>query len=50
MVVGEEAFMNDGAPDPPLCENMNDTLGISIKVQEPTHTRKNPYEIRQEDH
>jgi hypothetical protein len=42
--------MTGGAPDPPLCENINDTLGLSINVQEPAHTRKSPYEIRQVDH
>jgi hypothetical protein len=50
MVVGQEAFMTDGAPDSPMCEKMNGTLGIYIKVQEPTHTRKNPYQIRQANH
>ena len=29
---GPKAFMTGGAPDPPLCENINDTLGISIIV------------------
>jgi hypothetical protein len=30
--VGPKAYMIDGAPDPPLCEKINHTLGISIII------------------
>jgi hypothetical protein len=48
-VVGQEAFVTVGDPDPPCCENINDTLGLSINVKY-QHTRKISYEIRQEDY
>jgi hypothetical protein len=31
--IGQEAYTTDGAPDPPWCENINDTLGIYINVK-----------------
>jgi hypothetical protein len=40
LVAGQEAFVTDGARDPPLCENIKDTLGIS-NHSKTTHTRKN---------
>ena len=40
-VAGQEAFMTSGAHDPPLCEKIKDTLGISIRSKT-THTRKFP--------
>jgi hypothetical protein len=30
--VGPKSFTTGGAPDPPLCEKINDTLGISIII------------------
>jgi hypothetical protein len=45
-VAGQEAFMTGGAHDPPLCEKIKDTLGISIHSKT-THTRKSPYKIKQ---
>jgi hypothetical protein len=31
-VVGPKSFTTSGDPDPPLCENINDTLGLSIII------------------
>jgi hypothetical protein len=50
-VASPKSFVTGGDPNPPLCENINDTLGISIIIFEKlAHTRKISYEIRQEDH
>jgi hypothetical protein len=32
-VAGQEAFMTSGAPNPPQCEKINNTLGIYINVK-----------------
>jgi hypothetical protein len=49
-MASQEAFVTGRAPDPPLCEKINDTLGISINVKKPSHTIKIPYDIRQANH
>jgi hypothetical protein len=36
-VTGPEAFTTDGALDLPLCENINDTLGILLTLKTNTH-------------
>jgi hypothetical protein len=36
--VGPKAFMNEKSHDPPLCDNINDTLGISIIIFKNQHT------------
>jgi hypothetical protein len=38
--VGQEAFATDEDPDPPWCEKINDTLGLSINVKD-QHTLEN---------
>jgi hypothetical protein len=42
-----KAFETDGTPNPPLCENIKDTLGKSIIVLKLARTRKSTYDIKQ---
>jgi hypothetical protein len=46
---GQEAFMTDGAWDPPLCENIQDVLRYS-KCSKVTHTKKKPLRDKTRNH
>jgi hypothetical protein len=39
---GQEAFTISGAPNPPQCENINDTLVIYINVKKHQTLEKSP--------